>query len=262
MRISTHIAALGLLWTSVFVGVLAACDADSRASDGWTCESQLDCSRGYTCDSQGRCVVHYPSDTVHQPDADSARDVPFSWNEWGTTIEVGSVPAGTDAPVCSIADVRLNDMSDYEEEWAPDDTPSPTPLADEWGRCGDDLETLTWRLANCERLARDIQPLACDLRLVWAGREHSADMRYRRYFSHVSPEGEASFRRLDARQIPFVWAGENLAHYSDVGGAHASWMLSEGHRRNILNDQYTHMGVGVVQDTDGDLYMTGLYIRP
>jgi uncharacterized protein YkwD len=39
-------------------------------------------------------------------------------------------------------------------------------------------------------------------------------------------------------------------------------MLSEGHRRNILNDQYTHMGVGVVPESDGDLYMTGLYIRP
>lgn len=261
MRVSAHIAALGLLWTSVFVGVLAACDGDSRANEGWTCESQLDCSPGYECDAQGRCIVHYLPDAVHRTDG-AARDVPFSWDEWGTSIEAGSVSADTAVAACTIENVRVDDMSDYEEEWAPDDTPSPTPLADEWGRCGDDLETLTWRLTNCERIAREVQPLFCDLRLAWAGREHSADMRYHRYFGHVSPDGKTSFLRLDARQIPFMWAGENLAQYSDVSGAHASWMRSEGHRRNILNDQYTHMGVGVVQTAEGNLYMTALYIRP
>jgi uncharacterized protein YkwD len=262
MRISTHIAALGLLWTSVFVSVLAACDDSSRASENPACESQVDCSWGYVCDASGRCVARPGQDAGMHSDSGASPDAGYSWNEWGTSVDVASVPASTEQAVCSVADVRLDDLTAYEEDWTPVDASAPSPLGDEWGRCGDDLETLAWRLTNCERLARDLEPLSCDLRLVWAGRDHASDMRDRAYFSHLSPDGETAFDRLDERQVPFVWAGENLAHYTDIGGAHASWMLSEAHRRNILNDRYSHVGVGVVPGNDGQIYATELFIRP
>ena len=34
------------------------------------------------------------------------------------------------------------------------------------------------------------------------------------------------------------------------------WMDSQGHRENILRPQFTHLGVGAVQRSDGRWYLT------
>lgn len=57
-------------------------------------------------------------------------------------------------------------------------------------------------------------------------------------------------------QLPAGWsrAGENVAwamgYKDNVKRIHTNWMNSKGHRENILNSQYTHVGIGLYQAPD------------
>jgi uncharacterized protein YkwD len=87
-----------------------------------------------------------------------------------------------------------------------------------------------------------------------AARGHSADMLNRNYFSHTGPEGRSLKDRLPANPSARQW-GENIWTGSgyDTRQTHqlaqkimVGWMKSPGHRKNILDPGYTHLGVGVM----------------
>lgn len=146
---------------------------------------------------------------------------------------------------CGIDDIEHSDLADAYDDAIPrrgwDQRQS-----DASDRCGDDFETILFRLANCEREARDLPPFQCDLRLVWSSREHSKDMDSRGYFSHRSPEGKGPSDRLAEKGLRFRATGENLALAPTMAYTHAGWMMSKGHRENILHPRFTHTGIGVV----------------
>ena len=82
-----------------------------------------------------------------------------------------------------------------------------------------------------------------------AAREKSIDMQKNNYFSHTSPTFGSPFDRLKALNIQYRTAGENIAKgQRSASEVVTAWMNSEGHRANILNESYTHIGVGFVQD--------------
>jgi uncharacterized protein YkwD len=58
--------------------------------------------------------------------------------------------------------------------------------------------------------------------------------------------------------IRYRKAGENLAAgFHDARSAVTAWMDSPGHRANILNNEYTHMGAGrFVSPNSNDRYKT------
>lgn len=150
-------------------------------------------------------------------------------------------------PLCAIEDVRTDDLTFHTTRAYPGGYWGEVPIADPHaGRCGDDLETLAWRLLNCERLSRELPPLECDMRLVWISRQHADDMASREFFGHINPDGHDSFHRLSGRGIQYGLAGENLARQTSVYNAHAAWMRSPLHRRNILTEQYQYAGIGIV----------------
>jgi uncharacterized protein YkwD len=70
----------------------------------------------------------------------------------------------------------------------------------------------------------------------------------RKYFSHISPEGEDVGDRLDRHNINYFYAGENLALAPTTQTAHNGLMNSEGHRRNILEPQFRSVGIGVIDN--------------
>ncbi len=159
---------------------------------------------------------------------------------------------------CGVNDIESSDLADElstiipRGEW----THRPEQRA---GRCGDDYETILFRLTNCEREARGLEPLACDLRLGWSGRAHSKDMIERGYFDHVSPEGLNPGERLSQRGVSWRMTAENIAMTPTMALAHSGWMQSEGHRRNILMPEATHVGIGVMRSDRGYL-MTAVFI--
>ena len=87
-----------------------------------------------------------------------------------------------------------------------------------------------------------------------AARGHSADMLNRNYFSHTDPQGRSIKERLPADLSARQW-GENIwtGNGYDTRQTHqlaqkimVGWMNSPGHRKNILDPGFTHLGVGVM----------------
>ena len=106
-------------------------------------------------------------------------------------------------------------------------------------------------LLNNERISRGLRSLLFSQNLTMVGQAHCKDMFERGYFSHNTPEGESPFDRIVAADIPFKYAGENLALAPNTSLAMKGFMESEGHRANILSKDFGKVGVGVI---DGGIY--------
>lgn len=78
---------------------------------------------------------------------------------------------------------------------------------------------------------------------------HSKDMVEKDYFSHESKSGKNLVDRLLEKNVSYQLAGENIAsNYIDALAAVVGWLNSEGHRESLLNDEFTHIGVGVYKN--------------
>ncbi|MFC2949567.1 CAP domain-containing protein [Virgibacillus sediminis] len=103
-------------------------------------------------------------------------------------------------------------------------------------------------LTNQERAKHGLSALEIDAELSKVAREKSRDMATSNYFAHNSPNYGSPFDMMKSFGIDYRTAGENIAKGQrtpeEVVNA---WMNSEGHRANILNADYTHIGVGYVE---------------
>jgi len=105
---------------------------------------------------------------------------------------------------------------------------------------------------NRERTTRGIRALEVGSQaLINVARSHCEDMFRRGYFSHYSPEGLSPFDRITNAGIAFSYAGENLALAPNNQLAMQGLMQSPGHKENILQPNFGHIGVGVI---DGGIY--------
>jgi uncharacterized protein YkwD len=71
------------------------------------------------------------------------------------------------------------------------------------------------------------------------------------FFAHVAPDGTNVGRRLSAQGYQFRAAGENLGLASGPLSAHFGIEHSPGHRRNLLDPQYSRVGIGIATRDDG-----------
>lgn len=78
-----------------------------------------------------------------------------------------------------------------------------------------------------------------------------ADMFARQYFEHISPDGVGVSELASLASYEYITVGENLAmgNFKDDQALVDAWMASEGHRENILNKNYTEIGVAVREGT-------------
>jgi uncharacterized protein YkwD len=150
------------------------------------------------------------------------------------------------------------------------------------------LEQRIHELINVKRTERGLQPLQWDERLAEIARYHSRDMAERNYFEHHSPEGEdfsdryAKFGYDASNRVGDVVykGGENLflnnlyesyTYDKETGEIYEyqfstldeiaestveGWMLSEGHRENMLMPHFRLEGIGVVITAEGKIYIT------
>ncbi len=77
------------------------------------------------------------------------------------------------------------------------------------------------------------------------------DMFKQQYFEHESPQGRGPSDLAKAAGYEYISIGENLAlgNFESDADLVEAWMNSPGHRANILNKQYTEIGVAVGQGT-------------
>lgn len=141
---------------------------------------------------------------------------------------------------------------------------SPAPAAAAVAATGD--ERRAFELINSERQRRGLRPLVMDGSLTRLARYHSENMARGGYLSHTDRDGRDLRGRADALGL-HNWKAiaENIAYnqgYNDpTAFAVERWMVSEKHRENVLNDEYTHAGVGVVRASDGTYYFTQVFMR-
>ncbi len=103
------------------------------------------------------------------------------------------------------------------------------------------------RLVNAERAKNGLKPLTHDWELSRVARYKSQDMKDNGYFSHTSPVYGSPFQMMKKFGISYRTAGENIARGQATPQAVVNaWMNSAGHRANILNASFTHIGIGYV----------------
>ena len=71
------------------------------------------------------------------------------------------------------------------------------------------------------------------------------DMFSRQYFEHTSPTGDNASKEAANNGYTYITIGENIAlgNFGNSEGLVTAWMNSPGHRANILNKNYTEIGV-------------------
>lgn len=106
-------------------------------------------------------------------------------------------------------------------------------------------------MVNKEREANGLALFAMDVNLRKVARSHSQDMFQLGYFSHYTPDGLSPFDRMNAADIEYTYAGENLALAPSARLAMQGFMNSQGHRANILNPNFNKIGIGAI---DGGIY--------
>ena len=114
------------------------------------------------------------------------------------------------------------------------------------------------RLVNEIREENGIRALKTDWELSRVARYKSDDMRKNGYFSHNSEIYGSPFQMIKSFGISYKSAGENIARgYTTPEAVVNGWMNSPGHRANILNSSFTHIGVGYVAEGS---YWTQMFI--
>lgn len=123
------------------------------------------------------------------------------------------------------------------------------------------IEQQVVNLVNQQRFKNGLSPLTLNWQVSRVARYKSHDMCDRNYFSHTSPTYGSPFDMLKQFNVNYSTAGENIAKgQKSAQAVMNSWMNSSGHRANILNKNFTQIGVGYYK-SNGTTYWTQMFIK-
>lgn len=110
-----------------------------------------------------------------------------------------------------------------------------------------DFQSQVVSLVNAERKKAGLPALKSDALLTKVAMAKAKDMDENNYFSHTSPTYGSPFDMMRQFGVSYSYAGENIASGQKTPQeVMNAWMNSQGHRENILNKNYTKIGVGYV----------------
>ncbi len=195
--------------------------------------------------------------------------------DWTATVQL---PAQTMAAP-TVRSQPPTPVPNFQPTFTPTPQPAQVAVAPlSATRCPADCEALRQQmldLVNRDRANNGYAGLSFYDPATAAAQAHAEDMLQRSYFDHTSPEGGDPGDRLVVAQAgPASTWGENIWKYwsnsqatidweAMVARAEDDWMHSPGHRANILNADFTHIGIGVSFDpTNGEIYMVQVFFTP
>lgn len=118
-------------------------------------------------------------------------------------------------------------------------------------------------LVNAERKKAGLTALTLSSKLTSVANVKAKDMAVNKYFSHQSPTYGSPFEMMQQFGIKYSYAGENIAAGQKTASqVMNSWMNSSGHRANILNKNFTQIGVGFYAGGSYDTYWVQQFIKP
>lgn len=100
-------------------------------------------------------------------------------------------------------------------------------------------------------------PLAWDDRLETAAQLHSEYMAATNQMTHMGRNGSSFVDRITAQGYQLATGAENVAAgYPSYTSVLAGWMGSPGHCSNLMNPNFSDVGVGLARSASGVLYWT------
>ncbi len=125
---------------------------------------------------------------------------------------------------------------------------APILTEEEWEKVEKGEAKQIFQVTNVIRQRHGLKPLQWEEEVAQVAYLHSREMSEYHYFSHTSPISGELQDRFKEGKISFRLAGENIAaQYVDGIAAVEGWLNSEGHRVNVLHEEFSHLGVGVYQ---------------
>lgn len=115
-------------------------------------------------------------------------------------------------------------------------------------------------LVNAERAKEGLAPLTIDTKVQAAAQVRAKECE--QSFSHTRPNGSSFSTALKEQNVTYRSAGENIAWgQRSPEAVMNAWMNSSGHRANIMNPNFTTIGVGYYQNLNGVNYWCQLFTR-
>ena len=160
-------------------------------------------------------------------------------------------------------DEQPDEQPDETPDEAPEETPDNTPQLPEGSRPEEtpdngteqnpednnngtsqgDFASQVVALVNAERTKQGLSALTIDTKVQQAALVRAKESA--QSFSHTRPNGSSFSTALTEAGVSYRRAGENIAYgQSTPQQVMNAWMNSSGHRANILNANYTTIGVG------------------
>ena len=144
--------------------------------------------------------------------------------------------------------------------------PAPAPGTGVLSTCGlsdfsthilQRINTLRASGANCGSSGQfaPAPAVGWNAQLTQAADGHSQDMAAQNYFDHTSRDGRTFSQRIDATGYAWSTVGENIAAgYPSVDAVMDGWIQSAGHCANLMNANFTEIGVACVPGTSSTAY--------
>jgi len=115
-------------------------------------------------------------------------------------------------------------------------------------------------LVNEERAKEGLAPLTIDTKVQAAAMVRAKECEVS--FSHTRPDGSNFATALKEQNVSYRSSGENIAYGQQTPEAvMRAWMNSSGHRANIMNPNFTTIGVGYYENANGTDYWCQLFTR-
>lgn len=129
-----------------------------------------------------------------------------------------------------------------------------TAVTDEASTAGSaaSVQSKLFDLIQVDRQRAGLEPLKIMPALEAVALAHSADMRDSGFVGHTSKNTGTASDRVQRAGLRVGLVLENVGRGYSAEGVHRGLMDSPGHRQNILSSEVSHVGIGVVEVSEGD----------
>jgi len=166
------------------------------------------------------------------------------WNSQTSTILINT---GNAPQTQELEHLSTQRQTEYSNE----------PQANEFSSVQSTFEQALLVLVNNVRAEHGLSALVFDNGLARAARSHSEDLATNNIFSHIGSDGSTYRDRAEREGTSFTRVTENVHRGRGTPeGVVESWMNSPSHRAHILNDSFTHAGIGFALCEIGRPYST------
>ena len=119
----------------------------------------------------------------------------------------------------------------------------------------DEMKAEIVRLSNAERAKAGVPELKVLPELMDCAQAKADDMLKNSYYGHKSPVYGTSGNMIRAFIPKAGTTGENLAPWTKTPAeAFQGWVESSGHYANLINPEFTHIGIGIVVGAEGGFW--------